>query len=63
MGNSVIQEIMWRASQHPNWIPHIAGMQNLIYGDQIVLNRLAVWYGSERTIHPIGGTKVVLNED
>jgi len=63
MENPIIQEVMWRAPQHPNWIPHITGMQNLVYGDQIVFNRLAVWYGVERTTHPIGGTKVILNED
>lgn len=62
MDNPIIQEAMWKAEQYPNWIPHVTGMQNLKYGDIIVFNRLAVWYGEERTEYPIGAPGVVIEE-
>jgi len=51
----VVAALMNRFEQHPNWISHTTGMQNLVYGDHIVYDRLAVWYGEERTTYPLVG--------
>lgn len=62
LDNPIIQEVMMKAEQHPNWIPHITGMQNLTYGDHIIVNRLAVWYGDDRREYPLGKPGVILED-
>ena len=48
LDNFLISELIGKAPQHPHWIPHVTGMQNLVYGDILVFDRLAVWYGDSK---------------
>lgn len=43
-----IYEIVNNTKQHPWWISHISGMQNLQFGDYVIFDRLALWVGEDR---------------
>lgn len=49
LDDGLIQEMLSRTEQHPNWIQHVTGYQNLKYGDYITFDRLCVWNGDEHT--------------
>lgn len=45
--DGLVEDMLTRTPQHPNWIQHITGFQNLRYGDYLTFDRLAVWNGDE----------------
>ena len=49
--NQAVQDMLdaYLDEQHPNWIQHITGYQNLHFGDYITFDRLGVWNGDEHT--------------
>lgn len=50
--NELISKVMSRVQQYPNWVSHVAGLQNLTYGDFLVFNRLAFWDGESYMTFP-----------
>jgi hypothetical protein len=59
----LIREVMDRVGQHPNWISHVSGMQNLKYGNYILFDRLAFWWGDMRSEYYLSRPAVFYVED
>lgn len=49
-----IREIIRSVEQHPSWIPHISTSKAYRYGELILFNRLAFWWGEDRRVYDFG---------
>jgi hypothetical protein len=62
VGDFWVNQVMTRTEQHPNWISHVSGMQNAVFGDFVLFNRLAFWFGDEREVFEMRSPSHVMSE-
>jgi hypothetical protein len=51
----MVMEMMSRAVQFPNYVSHVTGLDHLMYGDSILFDRVALWFGQQRYVLPLLG--------
>lgn len=55
MSDAGLRKAVEGASTHPHWIPHVTGLDDANYEDEVEFDRVALWAGDQRREYPLRG--------